>query len=53
VVVSEEQVGLAHALVQRYTGVVASHTGTAGIAGIIASAPVPGDVLAILSGVER
>lgn len=53
VVVSEEQLARAHELVRRHTHVRASHTGTAGVAGILAGAPCAGRVVAVLSGVER
>lgn len=52
VVVSEDDLARAHELVRRHTGVAASHTGTAGVAGILA-APCAGRAVAVLSGVER
>ena len=42
VVVSEDDLARAHELVRRHAGIAASHTGTAGVAGILASArPAP------------
>ncbi|EJW10990.1 Threonine synthase [Rhodovulum sp. PH10] len=54
-VVDEETVAKAHALGRAHTGIDVSATGTAGLAGVIASAKALGDgpVTVIFSGVER
>jgi threonine synthase len=52
IVVSEDALARAHDLARRHTAVAASHTGTAGLAGLLA-APAAGRAVAILSGVER
>ena len=53
VVVDEAQVAAAHEAAQRHTSIHASATGTAGLAGIIASPEADARIAAILSGVER
>ena len=53
VVVDEAQVAAAYEAVRKHTSVRASATGTAGLAGILASPEAGAHVAAILSGVER
>lgn len=53
VVVSEEAIARAQALVRREAGLPASATGAAGVAGILALAPCAGQIVAVVSGVER
>ncbi len=56
VVVTEQQVADAHALVRRTTGIDASPTGTAGVAGLLAMRDQVGDrerVAVIVSGIDR
>jgi threonine synthase len=53
IVVGEEALARAHDVSRRCTGIAASHTGTAGLAALLAGAPADGRVAAVLSGVER
>jgi threonine synthase len=53
VVVNESHVAAAHAAGRDHTDIAASATGTAGLAGLIASPDIAGDVAVIFSGAER
>ncbi len=54
VVVGEDQLARAHALARSQTGIAASATGTAGLAGVLAAPAAPGEAIAVVfSGAER
>jgi threonine synthase len=53
VVVDESHVAAAHAAGRDHTDIAASATGTAGLAGLIATPDIGGDVAVIFSGAER
>jgi len=52
-VVGEDVLAYAHSVARSHTGIAASATGTAGLAGVIEASPDYGEMAVIFSGVER